>query len=142
MPCTRAAPLCESLRPDIITVTADGQAVLNDLGDLLPMPLPASTQIRATLYTAPELVLTPDKADGRADLYGFGAMLYALEYLHHGLEEKDFETAVLPKADHRPLSGRASRLFPPDQQDFQPGSEQPLPDRRGGPRRQDRRSSS
>ncbi len=92
-----AGAVCESLRPDIITITADGQAVLNDLGDLLPMPLPAGTQIRATLYTAPELVLTPDKVDGRADLYGFGALLYALEYLHHGLEEKDFERQFSPK---------------------------------------------
>src|SRR5208282_831218 len=76
---------------------ADGQAVLNDLGDMLPMPLPVGTPIRATLYTAPELVLTPDKIDGRADLYGFGALLYALEYLHHSLEEKDFERQFSPK---------------------------------------------
>jgi serine/threonine protein phosphatase PrpC len=93
----QAGAICESLRPDIITVTAEGQAVLSDLGDLLPLPVPPGTQIRATLYTAPELVLTPEQADGRADLYGFGAMLYALEYLHHGLEEKDFERQFCPK---------------------------------------------
>jgi len=93
----QAGAVCESLRPDIITVTAKGQAILSDLGDLLPLPLPPATPIRASLYTAPELVLTPEKADARADLYGFGAMLYALEYLHHDLEEKDFERQFSPK---------------------------------------------
>jgi protein phosphatase len=93
----QAGALCESLRPDIVTVTPEGQAVLTDLTDLLPLPVPPGTPIRATLYTAPELVLTPEQADGRADLYGFGAMLYALEYLHHALEEKDFERQFTPK---------------------------------------------
>jgi protein phosphatase len=92
-----AGAVCESLRPDIITITGEGQAVLNDLGELVAIPVPPGTQIRASLYTAPELVLTPEKADGRADLYGFGAMLYALEYLHHALEEKDFERQFSPK---------------------------------------------
>jgi PPM family protein phosphatase len=93
----KAGAICESQRPDIFTVTDDGKVVLNDLGELLPIPLPRGTQIRASLYTAPELVLTPDEADARADLYGFGAMLYALEYLHHDLEEKDFERQFSPK---------------------------------------------
>jgi serine/threonine protein phosphatase PrpC len=93
----QAGAVCESLRPDIVTVTAQGQAVLADLGELLPVPVPPGTPIRASLYTAPELVLTPQQADARADLYGFGAMLYALEYLHHGLEEKDFERQFAPK---------------------------------------------
>jgi PPM family protein phosphatase len=89
--------ICESLRPDIITVTPNGQVVINDVGELVSFPVPSGVQIRASLYTAPELVLTPERADGRADLYGFGAMLYALEYLHHGLEEKDFERQFCPK---------------------------------------------
>jgi serine/threonine protein phosphatase PrpC len=92
-----AGALCESLRPDIVTITPEGQAVLADLSDLLPIPLPPGTVVRTTLYTAPELVLTPEEADARADLYGFGALLYALEYLHHGLEEKDFERPFTPK---------------------------------------------
>jgi protein phosphatase len=53
--------------------------------------------MRATLYTAPELILGPDQADARADLYSFGAMLYSLEYLHHSLEEKDFERQFTPR---------------------------------------------
>jgi protein phosphatase len=93
----RAGALCESLRPDIITVTASGQPMLADLGELLPLPLPPGTPIRGSLYTAPELVLTPETADARADLYGFGACIYSLEYLHHALEEKDFEHQFSPR---------------------------------------------
>src|SRR5207247_1243774 len=35
--------------------------------------------------------------DARATLYSFGATLYSLEYLHHALEEKDFENQFSPK---------------------------------------------
>jgi len=93
----KAGAICESLRPDIVTVTASGQAMLADLGELLPLPVPPGTPIRASLYTAPELVLTPEKADARADLFSFGAVIYALEYLHHALEEKDFEHPFSPR---------------------------------------------
>jgi protein phosphatase len=93
----KAGAICESLRPDIITVTAAGQAMLGDLGELLPLPIPPGTPIRASLYTAPELVLTPETADARADLYSFGAVIYVLEYLHHALEEKDFEHPFSPR---------------------------------------------
>jgi protein phosphatase len=93
----QAGALIEGIRPDIVTVTAGNQARMADLSDLLPVPLPPQPPIRATLYTAPELVLSPQQADARADLYSFGAMLYALEYLHHGLEEKDFEHQFSPK---------------------------------------------
>src|SRR5262249_52759088 len=89
--------ILEGLRPDIIVVNQVGQAVLADLSDLLPLPVPAGAPLRAGLYTAPELVLEPQKADARADLYSLGAMLYALEYLHHDLEEKDFEAKYQPK---------------------------------------------
>src|SRR5262249_36270537 len=92
-----AGAMVEGLNPDMIRVTEDGKALLADLSDLLPLPLPPQTPIRATLYTAPELVLSPDKADARADLYSFGALIYSLEYLHHALEEKDFEHQFSPK---------------------------------------------
>jgi serine/threonine protein phosphatase PrpC len=93
----QAGAICESLRPDIVTITPQGQAVLADLSDLLPIPIPPGTAVRASLYTAPEVVLSSEQADARADLYGFGALLYALEYLHHALEEKDFERPFTPK---------------------------------------------
>jgi protein phosphatase len=93
----QAGAVLEGLRPDLVTVTDAGQAVINDVSDLLPLPIPDGAQLRAGLYTAPELVLNPQKADARADLYSFGALLYALEYLHHDLEEKDFEAKYQPK---------------------------------------------
>src|SRR5262249_21162665 len=68
--------MLEALRPDIIVITPEGQARLTDLSDLLPIPLPAGAPIRGSLYTAPELLA--GKGDARADLYSFGAMLYAL----------------------------------------------------------------
>src|SRR5262249_20704475 len=92
-----AGAIVEGLRPDLVTVTPAGQAMLADLSDLLPLPVPPDAPLRANLYTAPELILSPQEADARADLYSFGAMLYSLEYLHHGLEEKDFERQFSPK---------------------------------------------
>ena len=93
----QAGAIVEGLRPDIVMVNSANQAVLSDLSDLLPIPLPADPPIRGTLYTAPELVLSPQQADARSDLYSFGALIYSLEYLHHALEEKDFEHQYSPK---------------------------------------------
>jgi protein phosphatase len=91
-----AGAILEGLRPDIVTVTADGRACLNDLSDLLPLPVPAEAPIQATFYTAPELVLDREKADARADLYSFGAMLYAL-HLGRELTDMDFVCQGVPK---------------------------------------------
>lgn len=93
----KASAMLEGIRPDLIVVKPEGQAVIWDLTDLLPIPVPPNPPIRGSLYTAPELMLTPQTADARADLYSFGALLYSLEYLHHGLEEKDFERQFYPK---------------------------------------------
>jgi len=69
----------EGLRPDLVTVRSDGSgACINDLTDLLPIPLPPNAPIRGTLYSAPELVAARPNTDFRSDLYSFGAMLYAL----------------------------------------------------------------
>jgi serine/threonine protein phosphatase PrpC len=109
--------LLEAVRPDIIVVTTDGRPRLTDLSDLLPFPLPPNPPIRATCYTAPELVLASDKADARAGLYSFGAMLYAL-HVGRELTELDFEIQGVPKAfldrfsDAHPLFGRlVSKTF-------------------------------
>jgi len=93
----QAGAMIEGIRPGLVTVTADGQAAISDLADLLPIPVPADAPMRASLYTAPELILSPQDADARADLYSFGAMIYALEYLHHDPEERDFERQFSPK---------------------------------------------
>jgi PPM family protein phosphatase len=91
-----AGAILEGLRPDIVTVTPQGHAALNDLSDLLPLPVPAEAPVQANLYTAPELILDREHADGRSDLYSFGAMLYAL-YLGRELTENDFVRQGVPK---------------------------------------------
>jgi serine/threonine protein phosphatase PrpC len=93
----QAGAMLEGLRPDLATVNEAGRAVIGDLTDLLPLPLPEQPPLRASLYTAPELIQAPATADARADLYSFGALLYTLEYLNHPLEEKDFEQPFMPK---------------------------------------------
>jgi PPM family protein phosphatase len=81
----------EGLRPDLVTVRADGSgACINDLTDLLPIPLPPNAPIRGTLYSAPELVAARPNTDFRSDLYSFGAMLYAL-VMGTELGETDFD---------------------------------------------------
>jgi protein phosphatase len=109
--------LLEAVRPDILVVTPDGQPRLTDVSDLLPLPLPPNPLIRATCYTAPELVLASDKADARAGVYSFGAMLYAL-HVGRELTELDFELQGVPKPflecfpDAHPLFGRlVSKTF-------------------------------
>lgn len=92
----KAGAIVEGIRPDLVAVNANGQAVLTDLSDTLPLPLPPSPPIRATHYTAPDLILFPDKVDARADLYSFGAMLYAL-HVGRELTEMDFELQGVPK---------------------------------------------
>jgi serine/threonine protein phosphatase PrpC len=87
----------DGLTPDMLAVTDAGQAYIADLSGLLPLPVPSGVQIPASLYTAPELILSPHTADARADMYSFGAILYSLEYLHHPLEEKDFERQFQPR---------------------------------------------
>jgi serine/threonine protein phosphatase PrpC len=82
---------------------------LTDLGDLLPLPLPADVPLRRMLYTAPEVLA--GKADARADLYSFGAMLYAL-HVGRDLNEIDFDRSGTPKPfiprfpDSHPAFGR------------------------------------
>lgn len=89
--------ILEGLRPDIVVVSADGQARLTDLSDLLPLPLKEDAPVRGTAYTAPELLSGLGKADARADLYGFGAMLYALHVGRELNEHTDFDRPGDPK---------------------------------------------
>lgn len=92
-----AGAIVEGLRPEMIVVSATGVAILADLADLLPLPLPGDVPLRGGYSTAPELLLTPTEADARADLYAFGALLYAL-VMGRELSDLDFTLAGLPKS--------------------------------------------
>jgi serine/threonine protein phosphatase PrpC len=113
----QAGAIVEGLRPDLLVVTSEGRVRLTDLADLLPLPVPAQAPVRATPATAPELMLAADQADARADLYGFGALLYAL-HVGRELTEMDFDRPGVPKPfiprfpDVHPLLGRlVSKTF-------------------------------
>lgn len=93
----QSGAIVEALRPEILRLGLDGKPRFVDLADFLPMPLPVGVQIQASLYSAPELVLYPSKADSRADLFGMGALLYAL-LLGRELAEMDFERHGVPKS--------------------------------------------
>src|SRR5262249_35993788 len=107
----RVGAMIEGIRPDIVVITDKDDARITDLADLLPLPMTADAQVRGTLYTAPELISSPQTADARADLYSFGAMLMALN-LGHELTEKQFLKPGNPKPifndypDMHPALGR------------------------------------
>jgi protein phosphatase len=89
--------MLEGLRPDLVVITPEGQARFTELTDLLPIPLGEGTPIRGTLYSAPELLAHPEKANAQADLYSFGAMLYALHVGRELNEHTDFDRPGNPK---------------------------------------------
>jgi protein phosphatase len=88
--------MLEGIRPDVIVVAPEGRARVADLADLLPIPVPHDAPLRGRLYTAPELLAGNGQADARAELYSFGAMLYAL-HVGRELSEIDFERPGQPK---------------------------------------------
>jgi PPM family protein phosphatase len=91
-----AGAIVEGLRPEMVVVSPTGIAILADLTDLLPLPLPPDVPLRGGFATAPELLLNPAEVDERADIYTFGAMTYAL-LLGRELSDLDFTMAGMPR---------------------------------------------
>jgi serine/threonine protein phosphatase PrpC len=91
-----AGAILEGLRPEMVTISPNGLAILADIADLLPIPLPGDIPLRGGFATAPELLLNPSAADERADLYAFGALLYAL-LLSRELSDLDFTLTGMPR---------------------------------------------
>ncbi|WP_020474395.1 protein phosphatase 2C domain-containing protein [Zavarzinella formosa] len=92
-----AGAILEGLRPEMFVISPSGQAILRDLGELLPFPLPGNVPLKGSFSTAPELVLTPGEATERADLYVFGALLHAL-LMGRELTELDFNLTGQPRS--------------------------------------------
>lgn len=105
----RCGAIFEGLRPDAFVIAPEGHARFRELTDILPLPVTSDVPLRGSLYAAPELLT--GGADGRADLYAFGALLYAL-HVHRELDEADFDRPGHPKAfvprfpDVHPALGR------------------------------------
>lgn len=89
--------IVEALRPEMFIITPEGKVILADLTELLPLPVPTTAQMKGSLSTAPDLILAPELADAKVDLYPFGAMVYAL---HHGREltDLDFDAYGVPRS--------------------------------------------
>ncbi len=118
----RAGALLE-LSAEHVVITPMGQAVVTDLSSLLPVPVPVGQPAVPGRCTAPELLPGNSKADARAALYSFGAMVHSL-LLGRELTDLDFSPLGRPRAyverfpDAHPLLGRLlgrTFAFNPDQ---------------------------
>ncbi|HEX3152230.1 MAG TPA: protein phosphatase 2C domain-containing protein [Gemmataceae bacterium] len=132
-----AGAIVEGLRPEMIVVSPSGLAILADLTELLPLPLPADVPLRGGFSTAPELLLNPAEVDARSDLFAFGALLYAL-LMGRELSDLDFTLTGTPKhflervPDANPFIVRIlSRTFVRDPAERFPTADGALVDRTG-----------
>lgn len=132
--------ILEGIRPDLVTIQDNGKgAMINDLTDLLPLPLPPNAPVRGTLYSAPEVVAVRSTTDARSDLYSMGAMIYSL-IMGTDLNEKDFDKAsglvknfIARNPDVHPHIGRiVSKTFCRDPQLRWPSDEWGKKDPTGG----------
>lgn len=93
--------LHNGITPDTVLVDDSGVVMLPDFR--LARRLPLLGSVESTIYTAPELIIEPGRADLRADLYSIGATWYAL-LLGRDLEPDDFVKDFLPRpySHHQP----------------------------------------
>lgn len=70
------------IKPDNLLLDAHGQVKVADFGIARDLTLGRMTQTGTTMgtphYMSPEQLLTPEKVDGRADVYAMGVVLYEL----------------------------------------------------------------
>jgi protein phosphatase len=91
-----AGAILEGLRPEMVVISPNGFAILADLSDILPLPFTAEVPLKGGFATAPELLLNPEGVDERADLYAFGALVYALLFGRE-LSDLDFTMTGMPR---------------------------------------------
>ncbi len=91
-----AGILYNGIHPDLLVVSEDERLALSEFGWAMKLPLSEDYEAEDNYYTAPELILTPDMADIRADLYSLGATWLSL-LLERPLKDEDFEGPFLPK---------------------------------------------
>jgi predicted ATPase len=87
------------VKPENLLITEDNVVRLMDLG--VARPLWQTTRLSRTgqfvgsvLYAAPEQFRTPDKVDGRADLYALGLVLYGLLTGEHPFDRTDIGVVI------------------------------------------------
>ena len=98
--------------------STDGRVRLTDLADLLPLPLPPDAPVRGGLVHRPGAARPATaSADARADLYSFGAMLYALHVGRELNEQTDFDSPGHPKPFIPRFPDIHPRLRPADDED-------------------------
>jgi PPM family protein phosphatase len=90
------------ISPERLSVDERGRLVLPDVLSAVKLPA-GGASLAATRYTAPELVLAPESADARADLYSFGAAWYSL-LAGRDLSDADFEAEFTPRLSEKLLA--------------------------------------
>lgn len=111
----------EFIRPESVVFGEDDKIRIQDVLELLPLPLPPGGSVRGTLYTPSELLHGKGCISPRSSLYSFGALIYSLEILHRELSDLDFEKPGVPKPiwgqypDIHPAFGRLiTKTFTPE----------------------------
>jgi serine/threonine protein phosphatase PrpC len=85
-----------SMAPNRFVVSPDGYIKVRDVGGLAKLPLARAEHVWHSLSPAPDIARRPRAPDLRADVYNFGALIYAL-FLGRDLQNSDFLEPGTPK---------------------------------------------